>query len=256
MATITEIAPDIFRISVFVPEGNLQFNHFLLRDEEPLLFHAGYRSMFPLLREAVATLVDPGRLRWVGFSHFEPDECGALNQWLETAPHAEPLCSAVGAAVMMSDYAIRAARGLAQDETLATGRFRLRFRATPHLPHGWDAGVLFEETTRTLLCSDLFFHEGDVEPLTREDVVGRTQRALSSAQSGPLGNSVAYTGRTREVLEGLAQLHPETLALMHGSSFNGDGAAALRDLDSALHEIFGGADERRETASLAGEAGR
>lgn len=252
MATITEIAPDIFRISLFVPEGNLQFNHFLLRDEEPLLFHAGYRGMFPLLREAVSTLVEPSRIRWVGFSHFEPDECGALNQWLEVAPRAEPLCSVVGAAVMVNDFAIRPPRGLAQDETLTTGRFRYRFRATPHLPHGWDAGVLFEERTRTLLCSDLFFHDGDVEPVTHADIVGRTHRALSTAQGGPLGNSVAYTGQTRRVLEGLAELRPGTLALMHGSTFIGDGARALMDLDSALREIFDAAEQQGAETALAG----
>ena len=239
MATITEIAPDVYRLSIYVPQANLQFNHFLIRDEEPLLFHTGLKQMFPLVREAVATLIDPSRLRWIGFSHFESDECGALNHWLEIAPEAEPVCSFVGAVVMVNDFAIRPARGLAQDEVLTTGQYRFRFRSTPHLPHGWDNGVLFEETNRTLLCSDLFFHDGDVEPLTESDVVERTRKVLIDYQMGPLANSVAYTPQTQQILQGLAGLKPRTLALMHGSTFVGDGARALCDLDIVLRELFG-----------------
>ena len=160
MTTITEIAPDLYRISIYVPEANLQFNHFLVKDDEPMLYHTGMRRMFPLVREAVTRILDPGELRWIGFSHFEVDECGALNEWLQVAPSAQAVCSIVGALVNMSDFADRPARGMAADERLSTGQYQFRFRPTPHLPHGWDAGVLFEETQRTLLCSDLFHQFG------------------------------------------------------------------------------------------------
>jgi flavorubredoxin len=190
MPIITEIAPDIYRISIYVPEIHLQFNHFLVKDDQPLLFATGLRAMFPLMREAVATLIDPARLHWIGFSHFESDECGALNQWLEVAPAAQPLCSVVSAMVSVNDFAIRAARALLPDEVLSTGRYRFRFRPTPHLPHGWDSGVFFEETERTLLCSDLFFHDGDVEPLIESDLVERA-RARYHTPHRPRGS---YTG--------------------------------------------------------------
>src|SRR5215471_19278284 len=146
MAIITEIAPDTYRISIYVPQANLQFNHFLIKDDEPLLFHTGLKAMFPLVHEAVATLINPAQLRWIGFSHFESDECGALNRWLEAAPMAEPTCSLTGALVSVNDFAAKPARGLSQDDVLSTGKYRFRFCQTPHLPHGWDAGVLFEET--------------------------------------------------------------------------------------------------------------
>src|SRR5215510_5497986 len=146
MTQIDEIAPDIFRISTYFADFNLQFNQFLIRDEEPLLFETGMRQMFPLVREAVSRIIDPSTLRYVSFSHFEPDECGSLNEWLTLAPRAEAVCSAVGAMVFVNDGAVRPARGLMNDETIQTGKYRFRFKATPHLPHGWDAGVLFEET--------------------------------------------------------------------------------------------------------------
>ena len=136
MAVLTEIAPDLYRISIYVPQANLQFNHFLIKDDEPLLFHTGLKATFPLVREAVATLLNPAQLRWIGFSHFESDECGALNQWLEVAPLAEPACSLTGALVSVNDFAVRPARGLTQDEVLSTGKYRFRFCQTPHLPHG------------------------------------------------------------------------------------------------------------------------
>ena len=144
-ARVDEIAPDVFRICVYVPEMQLQFNHFLIRDDEPLLFHAGYRGMFPLLREAVGRVMDPSKLRWIGFSHFESDECGALNHWLEIAPSAQAACSQIGSIVSVDDYAIRPSRGLTDGEVLVTGKYRFRFCSTKHLPHGWDAGMLFED---------------------------------------------------------------------------------------------------------------
>ncbi len=239
MPIITEIAPDTYRISIYVPEIDLQFNHFLVKDDQPLLFATGLRAMFPLLREAVATLIDPAQLRWIGFSHFESDECGALNQWLEVAPAAQPVCNVVGAFVSVNDFAIRPAHPLLPDEVLGTGAYRFRFCPTPHLPHGWDSGVLFEETHRTLLCSDLFFHDGDVEPLIESDLVERARSALLHLEEGPLAGSVPYTVQTEGILHGLADLQPRTLAVAHGSSFVGDGARALRDLHQALQETFG-----------------
>lgn len=249
MARVDEIAPDVFRISVFVAPANLQFNHFLVRDDEPLLFHTGLRGMFPEVREAVARLVDLKRLGHISFSHFESDECGSLNEWLAVAPQADVICSQVGGLVCVNDFIGRPARALAAGETFATGRYRFRFLHTPHLPHGWDAGVLFEETQKTLLCSDLFHQTGDVEPLTESDVVGRTREALRAYQAGILADYVPYTHLTGKNLARLAALAPRTLAIMHGSSFRGDGAAALRDLDGVLREVFGG-DEAAARATV------
>src|SRR3954470_10976845 len=185
MPSITEIAADVYRISVFVPEINLEFSHFLVRDDEPLLFHAGLRSMFPLVREEISRLIDISKLRHIGFSHFESDECGALNEWLEMAPAAQPVCGLVGAMVSVNDFSIRPARPLTRDDTFATGRYRFRFLPTPHVPHGWDAGVMFEETQRTLFCW-VFFHQwGEREPLSTESIIERSRDALVEAEAGP-----------------------------------------------------------------------
>ena len=241
--TITEVAPDVFRLSLYMPELNLQFNHFLVRDEQPLLYHTGMRKMFPAVREAVEKLLDPATLRWIGFSHFEVDECGALNEWLTVAPQAQAVCSVVGALVNMGDFANRPARGLGSDEVLSTGKYRYRFRATPHLPHGWDAGVLFEETQRTLFCSDLFHHDGDVEAVTESDILGRVRQTLVHYQAGPLMDYQPFTTRTEGLLAQLAAFQPRTLATMHGSTFVGDGARALRDLGTVMREVLGGENE-------------
>src|SRR5262245_410778 len=238
--TVTEIAPDVFRIGMFARELDLQFNFFLVRDEQPLLFTTGYRATFPAIREAVARVIDPSRIRWVGFSHFESDECGALNLWLEAAPHAEPVCSVVGAAVNANDFATRLPKGMANGEVLATGRYRFRFCSTAQVPHGWDAGLLFEETQKTLFCSDLFHHTGNVEPVTTSDLSDRVRAALSQMQAGPLANYIPYTRRTDVILGELADLKPKTLAIMHGSSFTGDGERALRDLAVVWRETLDG----------------
>jgi len=240
MATVTEIGPEIYRISIFAEPFQLQFNHFLVRDDEPLLFHAGLNGMFPELREAVATLLDPARLRWIGFSHFESDECGALNRWLQIAQAAQPVCSDLGAMVSVNDFALRPARGLAADETFSTGQRRFRLCRTPHLPHGWDAAVLFEETTRTLFCSDLFHQNGDVAPLVETDIIGACREASRAYQGGVLADYSPYTHYTGKLFDRLAALAPRTLAIMHGSSYRGDGARALRDLGTVFHEVFGG----------------
>lgn len=239
MAAIHEIAPDVFRLSVWAPEMNMQFNHFLVRDEEPLLFHTGYNRMFDELREAVGHLIDPAKLRWVGFSHFESDECGALNQWLQLAPQAQPVCTFLAATLNVNDYAIREARAMPDEDRLETGKYRFRFCSTLHLPHGWDAGVLFEERQRTLFCSDLLFHTGPAEPLTAGDILGAVREAMAGMQNTPFGYSVPYTPQTEPIIERLAALAPKTLATMHGSSFNGNCAEALRGYGRLAKEVFG-----------------
>jgi len=238
-STVSEIARDVFRISTFHPGFGIQFNQFLVRDAEPLLFHTGMRRMFDATREAVASLLDPAELRWIGFSHFEPDECGALNDWLALAPRAQAVASVVGVAVMLDDFADRPARALADGEVLATGRHQLRFLATPHLPHGWDAGLLFDESERVLFCSDLFFQPADPEPLTRADIVDPADAAIRAGAHGPLANDMPYTPYTGAQMQRLAALEPRTLAVMHGSSFEGNGRQAILDLDGVLRDVLG-----------------
>ena len=238
MPAIDEIAPDVFRISLYEPALDMQFNHFLVRDERPLLFHTGYRRAFGALRDAVATLIDPADLRYVGWSHFESDECGALNEWLAVAPRAEPICSFVGKVVNVDDFSIRPARGLGKDDVIDTGRRRFRYITSPHLPHGWDAGVMFEETDGTLFCSDLFHHFGDEPAVTDRDVIGKVRDAMRRMQSGPLIGYMPYTCHTDPLLRRLAELKPRTLAVMHGSSYTGDGGKALYDLAGLVREAF------------------
>lgn len=239
MNAVDEIAPDLFRISVWVPEFDMQFNHFLVRDDEPLLFHTGLRAFFPGLRDAVATLIDPAKLRYVGWSHFESDECGALNDWLSIAPHAEPVCTFVGKLVNVDDFSLRPARGMTNDDVLSTGKYRFRFYRSPHIPHGWDAGVLFEETRKTLFCSDLFHHFGNAAPLTTSDLIEPTRLAMQRLNQGPLAGYMPYTQQTPGVLQSLAELKPQTLAVMHGSSYSGHGDEQLTGLAHVLKENFG-----------------
>jgi len=250
MVSTTEIAKDVFRISIFAPEINLEFSHFLVRDDEPLLFHAGLRGMFPLVREQVSRLIDISKIRHVGFSHFESDECGSLNQWLEIAPEAQPVCGLVGALVSVNDFSIRPARVLTRDDVLPTGQYRFRFIPTPHVPHGWDAGVLFEESEETLFCSDLFHQWGHREPATADDIMDRCKDALLQAEAGPFANYVPYTHHTGRVLETLAQYNPKTLAIMHGSTYYGNGAQALRDLATVMRDVLGPKAQEGETTSI------
>ena len=241
MTQITEIAPDIYRISTFIPEGNLQFNQFLVRDEQPLLYHTGMKGLFPVVRDAVATLIDPSTIRWIGFSHFEADECGALTEWQTLAPEATAVCSFVGKIVSVDDVvARRPAQALADGEELRTGKYRFRMLLTPHVPHCWEASLLFEENHGTLLCSDLLHQNGDVEASTSADVVGRFRQTLVDYQQGPLANYMPYTPYTESTLQRLAALKPKTLAAMHGSTFVGDGAKALTDVAQVVKEILGG----------------
>lgn len=238
MTRIDEIAPDLFRLSIYVPDLDMQFNHFLVRDEEPLLFHTGYKGMFPDLREAVGKLIDPTKLRHIAWSHFESDECGALNEWLQLAPQARPVCTLVGKLVNVDDFAIRPAFGMTADDVLNTGKYRFRFYRSPHIPHGWDAGVLFEETRKTLLCSDLFHHFGNVEPMTKSDLIDPTRKAMQRLQQGPLAGYMPYTRQTEGVLRSLAALKPETLAVMHGSSYTGQCDRLLTDLAGVIKDEF------------------
>ncbi len=237
--SVTEIAADVYRISTYVPEIDMQFNQFLVKDEEPLLFHTGHRMMFPVVRDAVASVIDPSKIRWVGFSHFEADECGALNEWLAVAPSAEPVCSTVGALVSVNDFASRPAKGMADGELLRTGKYRFRFLQTPHVPHCWEAGLLFEEENGTLFSSDLFHQNGDVEALTESVVLGRVRQALVEGQAGPFADYMPYTRQTESTLQRLADLRPKTIAAMHGSSFAGDGGRALRDFAVVVREVLG-----------------
>ena len=235
---VTEIAPDVYRISTYVPELDMQFNQFLIKDDEPLLFHLGHKAMFPLVRDAVASVIDPSSLRWLSFSHFEADECGGLNEWLQAAPAAEPVCSMVGALVSVNDFAIRPAKGMSDGEVLSTGKYRFRLLHTPHVPHCWEAGLMFEEENKTLFSSDLFHQLGDVEPLTESDVMERVRQTLVDYQAGPFANYMPYTQHTDETLRRLADLKPKTIAAMHGSALAGDGERALRDLAVVMREVL------------------
>ena len=239
MINTFEIAPDVYRISVFVPEINLQFNHFLIKDEEPLLFHAGLKKMFPVLLEAVRKIIPPSQIRWIGFSHFEVDECGALNDWLQVAPNAKAVCSEAGAIVNMTDFALRPVHAMQDGSVLKTGQYSYRFIRTPHLPHGWDAGLMYEEKNRTLLCSDLFHQNGDGINLTDNDILGAHKKSMLEYEKGPLMEYTPYTSNTSNLLNSLAELQPKTLAIMHGSSYFGDCNKALLDLNIVMKEIWG-----------------
>jgi flavorubredoxin len=190
-----EIAPEIYRLSVFLPEGaggaGFTFNHFLILGDEPLLFHCGKRTMFPLVSEEVARIIPLKKLRWLNFGHFEADECGSINEWLAASPHAEPMHGAVGCGVSLANMADRPPRVLANGEVVDIGGKRIRYIDTPHVPHGRDAGVVFEETTATLLCGDLFTRRGGGPPLTENDIVGPAMEAEDFYALTSLGPATA-----------------------------------------------------------------
>ncbi|MGE0425529.1 MAG: MBL fold metallo-hydrolase [Reyranellaceae bacterium] len=226
---VNEIADGIYRLSTFVPEiaapAGFTFNQFLVLGDEKLLFHTGPRKMFPLVRDAVARLAPVESLRWITFGHVEADECGAMNEWLAVAPRAEVAHGMTGCMVQLNDLADRPPRALAHGETIELGRGkRIRWLDTPHTPHGWEAGVIFEESTATLLCGDLFTQVGDGAALTQSDIVGPAIFAEDMFKASCLSPGMGATIRD------LARLSPRTLALMHGPSFAGDGAAALSAL--------------------------
>jgi flavorubredoxin len=226
---VNEIADGIYRLSNYVPDiappAGFTFNQFLVLGDEPLMFHTGLRKMFPLNRDAVSRIISPDRLRWITFGHFEADECGAMNEWLAVAPQATPAHGATGVLVSLNDFADRAPRILADGDVIELGGGkRVRFIDTPHTPHGWDAGVLYEESTRTLMCGDLFTQLGNGRALTEGDVVGPAIVAEDLFKYSSLNPGMGATIRS------LSKLAPRTLALMHGPSFSGDGAAALHAL--------------------------
>lgn len=234
---VHEIADGIFRISIPVPPsampGGFTFNQFLVVDDAPLLFHTGQKQLFPLVKQGVEKVLgSAAKLRYVGFSHFEADECGALNEWLEVAPEAEAVCSQVAAMTSAGDFAIRAPRPLADLEELSLGKKKVRWLDAPHLPHNWECGYMFESTTRTLFCGDVLTHGGDaVPPITDGDVLGPAE-----AMRRAMPSSFAIEKNTSTLLEKLARTEPTTLALMHGSSFRGDGGRMLVELASMLRE--------------------
>jgi flavorubredoxin len=225
---IDEIADGIYRLSTFVPQiappAGFAFNSFLIKGKEPLLFHTGLRKMFPLNRDAVAKLIPVETLRWIAFGHYEADECGAMNEWTAVAPNAQVAHGQTGVMVSLNDMADRAPRVLADGETIDLGGKRVRYIDTPHTPHGWDAGVMYEEKTGTLLSGDLFTQLGDNPALTTGDIVGPAIQGEELFQYSSLAPGMGSAIRR------LAPLKPKTLALMHGPSFQGDGAAALNAL--------------------------
>lgn len=224
--TIAEISDQVYRIHTPVDlAAGFSFNQYLILDDEPLLFHTGLRNMFPLVREAVSKVVDPKRLRYIAFSHVEADECGALNEWLATAPQASPVCGHIAAMTSITDLADRPPVALGDGDTLTLGRHTVKWLETPHLPHGWDAGYLMEIHTGTLLCGDLFTQGGkDLPVLTESDILESSESFRQSL------DYFSHTPRTAALLDKLAQENPATLACMHGSAWKGDGAALLRAL--------------------------
>lgn len=225
--TLDEVADGIYRISTLVPEaapGGFSFNQFLVAADEPLLFHTGPRGMFPQVAAAVGRVMPVSSLRWVSFGHVESDECGAMNLWLEAAPHSEVVFNPLGCVVSLNDLCDRPPRVLDDGDTLDIGGKRLRLVQTPHVPHGWEAQVMFEEATATLLCGDLLSNTGDGPAVTDADVVG------PAVEAEALFGASSLAPGTGAVLRGLASLGPETLAIMHGSSYRGDGSAALNQL--------------------------
>ena len=244
--SVNEIADGIYRLSTFVPEiappAGFAFNQFLILGDEPLLFHTGLRKMFPLTRGAVSRIIPPERLRWIAFGHYEADECGAMNEWLAIAPQAQLAHGRTGCMVSLNDMADRAPRELQDGEVIDLGGGkRVRYLDTPHTPHGWDAGVMYEESTGTLLCGDLFTQLGNGPALIEGDIVGPAIAAEDLFNYSSLNPDMGATIRA------LAALSPRTLALMHGPSFAGDGAAALRSLADDY-------DRRTSARRSAGEA--
>lgn len=230
---VDEIAGGIFRISTAIPPeampGGFTFNQYLIEDDEPLLFHTGPRKLFPLVRGAIQKVLPLERLRHVGFSHFEADECGALNEFLAAAPNAAPLCGRIAAMVSIEDVAARPPRAMADGEELLLGRHRVRWLETPHLPHGWDCGFLFESSTETLLCGDLFTQGGaEHEPLTRSDILG------PALQMHEVFDYYSHTKNARPLFDKLIDTRPRILACMHGAAWEGDGAAMLSALAAEL----------------------
>jgi flavorubredoxin len=230
---IFEVARDIYRINtpVAIPGGpdQFNFNQYLVVDDEPLLFHTGPRRMFPLVREAIERVMPVERLRYVGLSHFEADECGAINEFLAVAPRAVPLCGQIAAMVSVNDVADRPARALADLETLSLGNHLLRWFDTPHTPHAWECGLMMDTTTRTFFCGDLFTQGGAGDPpLTESDILEPSEAFRKQM------DYYSHAPDTISILARVAAERPETLACMHGSAWRGDGATLLRCVSAAV----------------------
>jgi flavorubredoxin len=228
---VNEVAEGIYRISTPVEAipGGFTFNQYLIAGDEALLFHTGGRGLFPLVREAVASVIPLDRLRYLALSHFEADECGSLNQWLAAAPNAAPLCGRIAALTSVRDFADRPPREMADGDTLLLGKHEVRWLDAPHMPHGWECGYLFEERTRTLFCGDLFTQPGArPAPLTEGDILGPSEALRSKL------DYFSHARNSRALLEHLAATEPSALACMHGSAWRGDGAALLRELGAIL----------------------
>jgi len=229
---IDEISEGIYRINTPVDiAGGFTFNQYLVTDDHSLLFHTGPKQMFPLVREAVASIMPVNDLFYIAFSHYESDECGSLNEWLKAAPDAVPVCSQIGALVSVNDIAIRPARGMSDGESISLGAHTVKWIDTPHLPHGWETGYLMEQTTGTLFCGDLFTQGGnDLPVITEDDILGPSEQFRHAM------DYFSYTKNTHALLEKLASENPTTLACMHGSAYRGDGASLLRELAIKLME--------------------
>ena len=230
---VHEIAEGIYRINtpLAVVPGGFSFNQYLILDDEPLLFHTGLRKIFPLVREAVASVMPVEKLRYIAFSHVEADECGALNEWLAVAPHAVPVCGRIAAMTSINDLADRSPHALADGETLSLGRHTVEWFDSPHMPHGWECGLMMEQSSRTFLCGDLFTQPGTGDvPLTESDILAPSESLRASL------DYYAHARNTRELIERFASKEPTTLACMHGSAWRGDGAGLLRELADALEK--------------------
>ncbi len=232
--SIAEIADGIYRISTPVPPnpalpGGFTFNQFLIADDQPLLFHSGPRGMFPLVKQAIESVMPVSKLRYLALSHFEADECGSINEFIAVAPEASPVCSMVAKMVSVDDVADREAHGMADGEQLSLGKHTLRWLDTPHLPHGWGCGYMFEQSTRTLLCGDLFTQAGHEHQACIEgDILGPSEGMRAQM------DYYAHAPNTAELLAKLAATEPRTLACMHGASFKGDGGALIAELAARL----------------------
>lgn len=224
---IDEIAPDIFRLSTYIEPADFTFNQYLIRADQPLLFHCGMRGLFPLVSAAAARVLPLATLRWISYGHHEADESGAMNDWLAAAPEAQVAVGAVGCMTSANDLALRPPRALDDGAVLDLGNRRVRYLATPHVPHCWDAGLLFEESTATLLCGDLFTRLGGGPALSADDPIGPAMAAEDGF------GATALTPVTAPTLRRLAALAPTTLGLMHGPAYNGDCVQALQDLADA-----------------------
>ena len=221
---ISEVADGVHQLTTHVAEMNFSFNQYLVTGDEPLLFHTGPRKLFPLITAAVARVMPAEQLRWVSFGHVEADECGSMNQWLDVASQATVAQSITGCMVSLNDLADRPPRALADGEVLEAGSHRFRWIDTPHVPHAWEAGLLYDETTKTLFCGDLFTRLGPYEASSVDDPIGPAIAAEDVFGSSSLAPTSGVT------LRRLAELDVTTLALMHGPAYTGDCSAALIEL--------------------------